>query len=886
MNDRYDGEALVEMADEAISLGESDSAPAALLELAAGAGEAVADEPMPPPAALFDAFANGRNPAARRRLERWFRLVGAPGRPPAVPLEPGDVLVRRAIGDGGVGHVAFIAVPDYEPLDRALAAGWRIEGRRPGAYVHVVEPGPFPHLLRDRFARRLLDARGCLPLDTLVLRPRGRPVPGRGEDARQAAEEVEDVSFPFLEEFEAQAAGLLDEMQETAPVTHPAGRLVPARRWVEVPLTYEDFIPNADGTGLVLRRTRCETLAHVAAEGRMKPLGISATHAFAISHADLVTSMSAVPMLWRTTAAGRLEAALDLVIHYPAHPADPARLAPGDARFPLVIVCMGNHEVCTTTGTGPTTAPFGAVGAGGLPLHVFGAATFGPEVLSHHGYSAVTRGRPPGVTTGPATVPYLQEELATHGMISISVSTNAANYFNLLLETRADLILKAVAEARRLNADRCSPFHRRIDFDRVAFVGHSRGGDAIVRAAQKQRSLNVRALVQLAPTDLTGLLRGRAPAGVAGGRVGVVTEPMRVTAALEAFQLLVYGSRDGDVSGLQDVRVGVTGEAFRHYDRSSAHRSLLFWHGATHARFNRFWEDEDEGRATTAHPAPLVNLAAGGLLDRPDQEARTSEAVGACLRFVLNRETAERDRLNGRTPTTIAAALPVTAMWKFGRTLKTVDRFEDARDDRNTLGGRNVPPPSGFVDEIVMANENPPNAGVTAFQFMHVDRVLRGSLPSTAAPGTGPVTRSGRWRAQIPPAHQDFRGFTLLTLRVTKKYEMAELTAAGATAAALMPRVVVRLVDGGGATSDRPATGRLSALPYVRRVPVPAGALGNGDPSTATTFDLTKFHLETWEVELSSFAGVNLGRVVAVEIEMTGRGGQPVYVDTISLVRL
>jgi hypothetical protein len=165
------GQALVERVDQAIARGEAGTGAPALLELAAGASPDGGE--MPPPAALFDAFAYPRNAGSRQRLERWFQLVAAPGQPLRVDVAPGDLLVRRAVGDGGLAHVALIAAPDREPLDRALAGGWRLEGVRPGAYVRVVEPGPRPCLLRDRFARRLLDARGWLPLDTLVLRPRG-----------------------------------------------------------------------------------------------------------------------------------------------------------------------------------------------------------------------------------------------------------------------------------------------------------------------------------------------------------------------------------------------------------------------------------------------------------------------------------------------------------------------------------------------------------------------------------------------------------------------------------------------------------------------------------------------------------------------------------------
>ena len=52
------------------------------------------------------------------------------------------------------------------------------------------------------------------------------------------------------------------------------------------------------------------------------------------------------------------------------------------------------------------------------------------------------------------------------------------------------------------------------------------------------------------------------------------------------------------------------------------------------------------------------------------------------------------------------------------------------------------------------------------------------------------------------------------------------------------------------------------------------------------SFDLTKVHYETWEVELSAYASaMSLANVHFVEIEVDTEVGQPVYIDTVSLVK-
>lgn len=256
--------------------------------------------------------------------------------------------------------------------------------------------------------------------------------------------------------------------------------------------------------------------------------------------------------------------------------------------------------------------------------------------------------------------------------------------------------------------------------------------------------------------------------------------------------------------------------------------------------------------------------------------------MGGWLRFVLNNETTEASRFNGRIPTAIAPTLPVVSMWKFGRSLKTIDRFDDdRRSDRNTLGGRNVAPISGLVDEVRLANENPSGAGDSNFQFMHIDPVLRASLPPPVGAPSATTATSGAWRAEVPTGHQDFSRFTLLTLRVTKRFEESAVTAATTPAAkaALLPTITITLRDraGGNASAAAASSAGVRSLPDIRHIPLPGGG---------SVLDLTKYHFETWEVALLGFAGVDLHRVASVEVEMAGLVGQSIYVDTLSLVQL
>ncbi|MCG8349685.1 MAG: S8 family serine peptidase [Chloroflexales bacterium] len=149
-------------------------------------------------ATLFDAFAGASRAAERRAFAEQFSLVARPGAPLSVPLHAGDLVVRRALGEGMVGHIALIAEPTLRTAAEATAAGLTPESMRAGRYIQVVEGGIRSHSHADGYARRLLDADGRLPHDTLVLCPHtlGESATPRNDAVGSTALSANSIVFP------------------------------------------------------------------------------------------------------------------------------------------------------------------------------------------------------------------------------------------------------------------------------------------------------------------------------------------------------------------------------------------------------------------------------------------------------------------------------------------------------------------------------------------------------------------------------------------------------------------------------------------------------------------------------------------------------------------
>ena len=211
---------------------------------------------------------------------------------------------------------------------------------------------------------------------------------------------------------------------------------------------------------------------------------------------------------------------------------------------PLVIFLHGRHEACFGKETPPDAPPWPCV-PGARP------------VPSYRGYDA------------PA------QALASHGYQVVSISANAINAwdfdaFDAGALARAQLVLAHLDLWRRWSLLGGEPFGLRfvgkVDLGNVGLMGHSRGGEGVVRAAllnaERRLPYGIRAVLPLAPTDFT---RPTLP-GVA----------MSV--------LLPYC--DGDVLDLE-------GQHFyddtRYAARDRSARSAVLMMGADHNFFNTEW---------------------------------------------------------------------------------------------------------------------------------------------------------------------------------------------------------------------------------------------------------------------------------------------------------
>ena len=169
------GERLLAEANSVVTFGGRRAKPADFLSrVLSEAGVKVFSDPLgavrfPAPEVIWKYW---KQPASQQwdYIERFLEMMAGPGEVLGGPIKAGDILVRVAQGEPGLGHLALIADPQVVAARGTCRSRLTPEGPRPGRYVQVVEGGPRPHSRWEGFARRLLDEKGRLSGNQLVLR--------------------------------------------------------------------------------------------------------------------------------------------------------------------------------------------------------------------------------------------------------------------------------------------------------------------------------------------------------------------------------------------------------------------------------------------------------------------------------------------------------------------------------------------------------------------------------------------------------------------------------------------------------------------------------------------------------------------------------------------
>jgi dienelactone hydrolase len=221
---------------------------------------------------------------------------------------------------------------------------------------------------------------------------------------------------------------------------------------------------------------------------------------------------------------------------------------------------------------------------------------------------------------------YLGRLLASRGFILVSVDMNFLNgSIRGENDARGWMLLQHLKAWQEFDADPDNPFHGKVDWDRIALMGHSRGGEAVGHAAAFNRlthypddaslafdfGFRIRSLVAIAPVD---------------GQY----EPANRPVPLEDVNYLVFhGSHDGDVTSFAGLRQY---NRVRFTGRVPAFKSAVYVYRANHGQWNQEWGAFDNG------PRSPRILALDALLPMEEQLEFARVYITAFLEATLKEE--------------------------------------------------------------------------------------------------------------------------------------------------------------------------------------------------------------------------------------------------------
>ncbi|PYG00572.1 hypothetical protein SAMN05216184_103143 [Georgenia satyanarayanai] len=519
---------------------------------------------------------------------------------------------------------------------------------------------------------------------------------------------------------------------------------------------------------------------------------------YTVGRADYDLGTQAVDLVEIGGIKGEMRAA----VYYPVE-------AQGER--PVVVFQHGRHGSCSQGTPNPNRYPCG-------PDQV--------EIPSYLGYDA------------PA------ETLASLGYVVVSVSANAINSNDNQLAidygatARGGLVLShldLLAEANAGTAPELDPVLRgRLDLDRVGLMGHSRGGDGVVRAAlmnaERTEPYGIESVLPLAPVDF--------------GRLSLPGVP--------TYTVLPYC--DGDVVNLQGQHFF---EDSRYAVDDDVLRATALVMGANHNFFNTVWTpglypysvSDDWAFQDRSQTNTVCGASAEPRLPAAEQYALGDAYISGWFRLTMGGEEELLPLFDGSgaLPASIGDAEVFTVAQQPGSSRVDVAPLTADSPRVRAAGGARLTYCASLSERPYPQQVSPcaDIADVTSSQAPHWTPMrFAPSAPAGQMAILEWSTAGAGLRADVPAGARDVTDLSNLTFR-------AAPTLAGAQ------DLTVTLVDGAGRSASALVSEVSEALS-----PLP----GEASP-------LRKVYLRAVEIPLSTFEGVELTDVRQVRLAGVGDSG-------------
>jgi hypothetical protein len=445
---------------------------------------------------------------------------------------------------------------------------------------------------------------------------------------------------------------------------------------------------------------------------------------------------------------------------------------------------------------------------------------------------------------------YVAQTLASNGYIVVSISANGINAYDNQVsdygaQARAELIQRHLNQWQTFNTSGAAPFGTKfvgkVNLTRVGTMGHSRGGEGVVKQYLYNTSLgspyNVRAVLPLAPVDFNRYVINNV--------------------ALE----VVLPYCDGDVNDNQgvhyfdDARYNIAG------DTGAKHTLQVM--GANHNYFNTIWTPglfaagtgEDWSAYTSGGTSdPYCGTVAGNKRLTASQQQGVGRAyISAFMRVYVGGETQFLPILTGAAPPPASAQTtnlhasyhaPDTSL-----TRRDVNRLLNSTNlTTNTLGGATTQ--SGMTPQDLCGGDAPqpaqclPATQATTRQPHTVPSALS-TKRGLSQLRTGWGTINANYVNNLPTGSNDVRAFQSLQFRVSVNFNDSRNTPN------VSQNFSVTLTDGTGATASVRVSDYTDALFY------PPG----------NTASVPKIFLNTVRIPLTAFVGLNLADIRSVQFK-------------------